>query len=94
MPSHKQSKACEYRPGQLVWIAGELLVPQPAPASAIASTLFAHAQLALVVAKQKCLYTSERYLEVWFSEFGVNKKGARDCTRSLGKPTTRIWLAC
>lgn len=70
-------------------------MPQPAPASAIASTLFAHAQLALVVAKQKCLYTSERYLEVWFSEFGVNKKREHVIARApLGKPTTRIWLAC
>jgi hypothetical protein len=78
-----------------VWVAGELLISQPVPVSKITRTLFAAAQLALIVASQKCAYTSDPYLELWFAEFGVNKEREHVIARApLGKPTTKVWLAC
>ena len=81
-------------PGALVWVAGELLIDQPPPISVSTRTLFADAQLALVITKIECKHSAELYLELWFAEFGTNKEREHVIARApLGKQTTKIWLA-
>ena len=81
-------KNVEYSPGDLVYVAGEMLISRDAFRGGWESIMFAHGQLGLVVDQGK------EALLVWFSELGTNKKEEHIfACAPLYKQTTKIWLA-
>ena len=76
----------QYSIGKLIYVAGEMIsFGQMGGRSE--SHLYANAQLGLVVD------ASERYLLVWFPEFGTEKKENEIIYVPLNTPTTKIWGA-
>ena len=81
-------KNSQYSPGDLVYVAGEMLISRDAFRGGWESIMFAHGQLGLVVDQ------GVDTLLVWFSEFGTSKKEEHIfACAPLHKQTTKIWLA-
>jgi hypothetical protein len=74
----------KHKIGDLIYIAGEMISFKE-KAQLTESHLFADAQLGLIVDEQ------DRYLLVWFPEFGTEKKENVIVYAPLDTPTTKIW---
>ena len=77
----------KYKIGDLVYIAGEMITFKEL-GQLTESHLFADPQLGLVIDAAK-----EKYLLVWFHEFGTEKKENVLVYAPLDTPTTKIWGA-
>tara|TARA_B100000579_G_scaffold437589_1_gene467585 strand:+ start:1079 stop:1366 length:288 start_codon:yes stop_codon:yes gene_type:complete len=77
-----------YSPGNLVYVAGEMLVSRDSYRGNWEVIMFAEGQLGLIVGK------GPDSLLVWFAEFGINKKEEHIfACAPLHKQTTKIWSA-
>ena len=76
----------KYKPGELVYVAGEMLVSKTTPSGKWKMVMFAEGQLGLTV------HVGNDSILVWFAEFGINKKEEHIfACAPLHKQTTRIW---
>ena len=93
MKTSQLNQIPSYAVGDLVWVAGEMLVKEQTLGRML-RTLFAFAQLGLVVESNTCPYSSEPYITLWFAEFGTHKEKEHVLARApLGKETTKVWIA-
>jgi len=77
----------KHKIGDLIYVAGEMISFKEM-SNLTESHLFADAQLGLVVDAQQ-----DKYLLVWFPEFGIEKKESALAYAPLETPTTKIWGA-
>ena len=93
MKTLSSSPTTSYGVGDLVWVAGEMLIPEQTLGRML-RTLFSFAQLGLVIDTKVDPHSKEPYITLWFAEFGTNKEKEHVLARApLGKDTTKVWIA-
>lgn len=77
----------KYNTGDLVYVAGEMMISRDRYRGSWETIMFAHGQLGLIVD----LGTDS--LLIWFSEFGIKKEENIFACAPLHKQTTKVWSA-
>ena len=75
-----------HNPGELVYVAGEMLVSRDAYRGNWETIMFAEGQLGLII------NIGSDSLLIWFAQFGINKEEENIfACAPLHKQTTKIW---